>query len=183
MTKEDEEKKKKSDKLVKREPTPWWPWDFTRNMDDEFNEMRRSIERSLFWPRSRIGSDNRTLPEFYMPKMELDRTRMALMDIKDTGVELVIEAEMPGIPKENIDIQLTENSIEICGEMRSLKKDDTEGYIRQERSYSTCVRHMPLPSEIIPNKADATLEDGILHIKLPKKNPTPKEKTHTLKVK
>jgi HSP20 family protein len=108
---------------------------------------------------------------------------MAIMDIKDTGEELLIEAEMPGIPKENIDIQLTENSIEICGEIREEVKKDQEGYIRQERSYTTCQRQMPLPAEIVPDKADATLADGILHIKLPKKKPTPKEKTHTLKVK
>jgi HSP20 family protein len=182
MTKEDE-KKKKTDKLAKRDPTPWWPWDLTRSMDEEFDEMRRSIERSLFWPHSRIGSGIRAWPEYFRSGLESGSARMAIMDIKDTGEELLIEAEMPGIPKENIDIQLTENSIEICGEIREEVKKDQEGYIRQERSYTTCQRQMPLPAEIVPDKADATLADGILHIKLPKKKPTPKEKTHTLKVK
>ncbi len=182
MTIEDKNKKK-TDKLAKREPTPWWPWDFTRSMDEEFDEMRRSIERSLFWPHSRVGSGLVAWPEYFRPHLDIGSTRMVIMDIKDTGNELLIEAEMPGIPKENIDIHLTENSIEICGQVREEVKEEDKGYIRQERSYTTCQRQMPLPAEIVPDMADATLEDGILRIKLPKKTPTPKEKTHTLKVK
>ena len=117
------------------------------------------------------------------PEIERTWTKQPLMDIKDTGKELVIEAELPGIPKENIDIKLTENSIEICGEVKSEEKEEKEGYYRQERSYSTCYRNIPLPSEVIPNKADAKLEDGVLHIKLPKKKPTTKEKAHKVNVK
>ena len=176
-------KEEESEKLAVRETALMWPWNIFRGFDEEFDGLRRDIQRSLLWPRSRIGSTLIPWPDYFWSNTGLSETRMALLDIKDTGDELVIEAEMPGIPKENIDIQLTENSIEICGEMQSQEKDEKKGYIRQERSYSTCVRHMPLPSEIIPDKADAILEDGILRIKLPKKNPTTKEKVRTLKVK
>jgi HSP20 family protein len=75
------------------------------------------------------------------------------------------------------------DSIEICGEMKTEEKEEKEGYYRQERSYSTCYRQTPLPAEIIPGKADATLENGILHIKLPKKVPTSEVETHTVKIK
>lgn len=173
-----ETKSGKPEKLAVKEPALWKPMDIMRSLDEEFEEFRRNIERSLWWP-TRWGAP------IWMrwPEIDWAATRQPLMDIKDTGNELVIEAEMPGIPKENIDIQLTENSIEICGEVKSEEKEEKKGYYRQERSYSTCYRQMPLPAEIIPSKAEATLEDGILHIKIPKKKPTTKEKAHKVNVK
>jgi HSP20 family protein len=176
-------KTKKAEQLAVREPSQWHPWDLMRSLDEEFEEYRRNLERSLWHPARQRRHALLTWPEFYWPKLEWAETKMPLMDIKDTGKELVIEAEMPGIPKENIDIKLTENSIEICGEMKTEEKGEEEGYYRQERSYSTCYRQMLLPSEVIPQKADATLENGILHIKLPKKEPTPEVEAHTVKVK
>jgi HSP20 family protein len=164
-------------KLAIREPY-WQPFDIMRSLDEEFEDFRRNIERSLWWP-----TWWRRPTMMGWPEAERTWTKQPLMDIKDTGKELVIEAELPGIPKENIDIKLTENSIEICGEVKSEEKEEKEGYYRQERSYSTCYRQMPLPSEVIPNKADAKLEDGVLHIKLPKKKPTTKEKAHKVNVK
>lgn len=179
----DQKKEKKSEKLAPRETSAWWPWDYMHGFDKEFDRLRQNMQRSLFWPHSKIGSISRPIPKDYWPKNEWGNTRLALLDIRDNGDELLIEAEMPGIPKENINIELTENSIEICGEVKAEEEEEKEGYIKKERIYSTCVRHVPLPSEIIPEKADATLEDGILFIKLPKKSPKPKEKTHTLRVK
>jgi HSP20 family protein len=179
----EEENKKKSEKLAKRENGPWWLWDPPWGFDEDFENLRRSMERPLFWPRSRIGSLTWAWPEHFRSRLAQITNRTPLLDIKDTGDELLIEAEMPGISKENIDIQLTENSIQICGEVKTVEKDPDEGYIRQERVYTTCARQMPLPAEIIPGEADATLKDGILQIKLPKKKPTPKDKTHSLKIK
>jgi HSP20 family molecular chaperone IbpA len=180
---EESKDKKKSDKLIKRDRNAMWSWDNTFGFDNEFDDFRRQMERSLFWPRSSIGSPTWAWPEHFKSRVAQITNRTPLLDIRDNGDELLIEAEMPGISKEDIDIQLSENSIQICGEIKSVERDADEGYIRHERVYTTCARHMPLPSEIIPDEADATLEDGILHIKLPKKRPTPKEKTHSLKVK
>ncbi|UCE36151.1 MAG: Hsp20/alpha crystallin family protein [Thermoplasmata archaeon] len=175
-------KEEKSKKLIPREPSRSHSPDKLRSFDQELEEFRRNIDRALWWPRTRIGSTLLNWPDFYLPKLDWAETRQPLIDIKDTGKELVIEAEMPGIPKENIDIQLTENSIEICGEMKSVEEEE-EGYFHQERRFTTCYRNMPLPTEVIPNMADATLEDGILYITLPKKKPISKEKTHSVKVK
>lgn len=169
--------------MTVREPSLRSPLDLMRSFDEEFEEFRRNLELSLWHPTRRRRHALMNWPEFYWPKLEWAETKMPLMDIKDTGKELIIEAEMPSIPKQNIDIQLTENSIEICGEMKTEEKEEKEGYYRQERSYSTCYRQTPLPAEIIPGKADATLENGILHIKLPKKVPTSEVETHTVKIK
>ncbi|UCG68421.1 MAG: Hsp20/alpha crystallin family protein [Thermoplasmata archaeon] len=176
-------KKTEPEKLAVRESPKLRTQDMLRSFDEEIETFRRNLERSLWWPQSRIGSTLLAWPEYYWPKLEWTDIKSPLMDIKDTGRELIIEAEMPRIPKENIDIQLTGNSIEICGELKTKEKEEDEGYYRQERSYTTCFRQVPLPGEAIPGKADATLEDGILHIKIPKKKSTPREKVHSVKVK
>jgi HSP20 family protein len=182
-----EEKKKKkakkgddaerSEKLAVQEQAAWQPFDIMRRMDQEFEDFRRNIERSLWWPSTWSRGSMFRWPEF----RTLD-IKQPLIDIKDTGTELIVEAELPGIPKENIDIQVTENSIEICGEVKSLEEKEKEGYYRQERSYSTCYRQTPLPDEVIPSKADATMENGILKVKIPKKKPIKDTKAHSVKV-
>ena len=178
-----EKKTEKAEKLIAREPSLWHPLGMARRLDDEFEELRRNIE-SPFWLSRRWRSPHlMRFPEFHWPEIDWTETRMPLVDIKDTGKELVLEAEMPGIPKENIDIKVTEDSIEICGEVKTVEKEEEEGYYRHERSYSRCFRKMPLPTEVIPDKADATLKGGILHIKIPKKKPTSKEEGHTIKIK
>lgn len=178
-----EKKTEKVKKIAVREPFLWHPTDITRRLDEDFEELRRNIERSFLWPGEWRRPTLMRLPEFRWPEIDWSETRMPLMDIKDTGKELVLEAEMPGIPKENIDIQVTENAIEICGETKTVEKEEEEGYYRHERSYSKCFRQMPLPAEVIPEKADATLKEGILHIKIPKKKPTVKAKGHSIKIK
>jgi HSP20 family protein len=179
----EETKSQKSKKLAVKEQPNWAQRDMVRSFEEEYDDFRRNIERAMLWPHSRIGSTLLNWPEFYWPKLDWAETRKPLIDIKDTGKELVIEAEMPGIPKENIDIQLTENSIEICGEMKTEEEEDDEGYFHQERRYTTCYRQVPLPSEVVPSRADATLEDGILYITLPKKKTTSREKTFSVKIK
>lgn len=182
-----ERKTEKAEKLAVQEPFLWHPMDVMRRLDEEFEEFKRNIEGSLWWSAGWRRPALMRLPKLRSairwPEVDWTETRMPLVDIKDTGKELVLEAEMPGIPKEDIDIQVTENSIEICGEVKTEKKEEEKGYYRQERSYSKCFRQMPLPAEVIPNKADATLKDGVLHIKIPKKKPTPKVKTHKIKIK
>jgi len=165
-------------KLAVNRSYMWEPLDLMRSLDAEFDEFRRAIERNLWWP-----------TVWRRPTMESWGepgwlgTRLPILDIRDTGKELVIEAEMPGIPKENIDIQVTEKAIEICGEMRSEEKDGREGYVRQERSYSTCYRQVPLPAEVEPNQVNAELKDGILTITMPKRKPKEEIKKHKVNVK
>lgn len=178
-----EKKTEKAEKLIVREPSLWHPLGMARRLDEDLEEFRRNIERSFFWSGSLRRQMLLRAPNFHWPEIDWTETRMPLVDIKDTGKELVLEAEMPGIPKENIDIKVTENSIEICGEVKTVEKEEEEGYYRHERSYSRCFRQMPLPTEVIPDKADATLKEGILHIKIPKKKATSKEKGHTIKIK
>ncbi|MFQ6127364.1 MAG: Hsp20/alpha crystallin family protein [Thermoplasmata archaeon] len=187
MAKKKEKKEEKVPVEIKRfAGPPWHPrWgDMLRRMDEDFEDFQRWMDRSFWRPGAWLMSRPWRRREWLRgwPERPLFEIREPLVDIKDTGKEIVVEAEMAGIPKENIDISLTEDSIEISGEMESKEEEEEEGYYRHERSYKTCLRQMPLPAEVIPNKARARLEGGILRIDIPKKKPTPKRKGHRVKI-
>lgn len=179
-----EKKDEESEKLAVREPRWIWdPWEMMRRFDEEFEDFRRDIERA-FWEPSFFSRPRLfRWPRLKFPEIGLREVKEPLVDIRDTGKELVVEAEIPGIPKENIDIELTEDSIKLSGEIERKDEEEREGYYRQEISRSSFYREMSLPEEIIPGKSEAELEDGILKITLPKKTPTEEPKTHKLKVK
>ncbi|MFQ6107465.1 MAG: Hsp20/alpha crystallin family protein [Thermoplasmata archaeon] len=187
MSKKKKEKKEeklpvKIRKYVVPPRSPRWG-DVLRRTDEDFEDFWTRMERD-FWEPGAWGMRpwGRRWPQRW-PETPLFDIREPLVDIRDTGREIVVEAEMAGIPKENIDINLTEDSIEIRGETELREEEEDEGYYRRERSYSTCFRQMPLPAEVIPDKAKATLEGGILRIDIPKKKPTPKKKGHKVRIK
>lgn len=178
-------KKKKEEKvptrtgaLARRRPRYLHPWDIMRRLDEEFESFRKDLERSIWWPgRWRLSS----LAEW--PETSWPEVREPLVDVRDTGKDIVVEAEMAGIPRENIDVRVTEDSVEISGDMETAEEKEEEGgYYHQERSFARCYRRMPLPTEVIPEKADAKLTEGILRIKIPKKTPTPKAKGYKVKI-
>lgn len=181
--KENKKQREKKKELVVREASSaGFPAATMRDLDNAFDEFRRDIVRSLGWPLLRRHSLF-NWPENYWPKLEWVRMRKPLVDIRDNGKEIIVDVEMPGIPKENIDIQVSANSIEICGELHSENEMEEEGYLRRERSFSTCYRQMPLPTEVIPDGVDAIYEDGMLRVRLPKKDPSPSEKPRKIKIK
>lgn len=179
------EQTKEQNRMAIMEPMMWHPQEIMRRLDREFEDFRRNFERSFWWPKwwNEVGLES-GFSLAGRPGMRLATTRTPLMDIKDTGSELVIKAEMPGVPKENIDVHLTETSIEICGEIRTEEKEDGEDYLRRERRYSTCFRQVPLPAEVLPDEADATMEEGILRVVVPKKKTEPmaREKARRVKI-
>lgn len=99
-------------------------------------------------------------------------TKITPLDLVDTGNEFKIIADMPGISKKNLDVNITPNAISICGETKIESKEEEKGYLRHERSYSTICRNLTFPEEVNPEKAEATLKDGILEVVVSKKTPS-----------
>lgn len=81
--------------------------------------------------------------------------------------ELVIRAELPGINKDNVKVELRDDSIVLSGERQEERKDEREGFLRTERFYGTFYREIPLPSDVDTSKATATFRDGVLEITMP----------------
>lgn len=98
------------------------------------------------------------------------------IDISDDEKNIYVEAEIPGVKKDNIDISLQDNILTIKGEKKeeTEEKKDNKNYYRSERSYGSFTRSFTLPSEVNPKTCNAKFEDGILKIEIAKSQPKPR---------
>jgi HSP20 family protein len=124
-------------------------------MDRLIDEVfRRPLFSSLLSQRMGGGSG---MEELYPP-----------VDIYEDGESVVVKAEIPGIKKENLDIQLTADSITISGRKSSEEKVEQKDFFRLERSFGSFTRRFPLPVETMTEKARASFKDGVLEVRIPK---------------
>ena len=91
------------------------------------------------------------------------------VDIMETDSELVITSDMPGLSKDDIQIKVSEDAIEVSSEVKKEEKEEEKGYIRRERVYRKFYRKLPLPVSVDAEKAKATYKNGVLEVRLPKK--------------
>ena len=129
---------------------------------DPFEEMKRF--------RKEI---EKTFEEFYK-KPAISRTERALMsapltDIQETDKEIIARVDLPGIEKKDIDLKITENMLGIKAEKKQEETEKKKGFFRQERSYAGYQRAFTLPAKVIPDKAAAEFKNGVLTVKMPKK--------------
>lgn len=80
----------------------------------------------------------------------------------------MVKAELPGIQKEDIDINMTEDTIMISGEKKKEEKVEKKDYYSLERSYGSFKRSLSLPVAVQTEKASAKFKDGVLEIRIQK---------------
>jgi len=170
------EKKKTKGELIPREYTG--PPGMMREFDRMFDEFRSGFENIFLMP-SGFGFERPS--GWMMPSLEM--AREPLVDLADMGDKFELTAEMPGIPKDKIDIQLSDDSIEIKAEVEEEKEEKEKEYCCKERSYRSFYRKMSLPDDVISEKADAKMAGGVLKITLPKKEPKKMPETKKIEVK
>jgi HSP20 family protein len=102
------------------------------------------------------------------------------IDVYQTDEEIVIESTVAGVDPDNIDIDISSESVTIRGERRREEEVVEDNYLYQECYWGKFSRSIILPQEIDPDKAKADFKNGILKIKLPKIS---KGRTRKLKVK
>lgn len=105
-----------------------------------------------------------------------------LVDIKETADAFEVHAELPGIDKADIAIQMTGNTLTLSGERRRQDEGANENYHRVERSFGRFSRSFSFPGDVDPGKIDAALDRGVLVITIPKREET-KPKPIEIKVK
>jgi HSP20 family protein len=76
----------------------------------------------------------------------------------------IVRAELPGVKKEDVDVELTDDALTIRGERREEQEEEREGYYRSEREYGQFYRVVPLPEGVIGESAQATFRDGVLEV-------------------
>ena len=93
------------------------------------------------------------------------------LDLTETDKEYVVRCEVPGIHKENLDINLTGNVLRITGHRDAVKETKDEMYLCQEREVGRFVRMLKLPVAVDEANINATYQDGILTVNVPKAEP------------
>jgi HSP20 family protein len=94
---------------------------------------------------------------------------LAPIDVYQTDDDVVIEASMPGVKPEDIDISVTGDTLTLRGEVREEKETTGEREYRvRERRYRHFARSLTLPSTVDSDKAAATMDNGILTLRIPK---------------
>lgn len=82
--------------------------------------------------------------------------------------QLVIRADLPGLKKDDVQIELRDDSVVIQGERQEERKEEREGFYSTERTYGRFYREIPLPEGADTNQATATFRDGVLEIAIPR---------------
>ena len=92
------------------------------------------------------------------------------VDIKEKDGKYLIEADLPGMAEDDIDLDLHDNILTIKGERKSEFKEEKEGYYHAERSLGSFRKDIPFNEQVNPDKVKADLKNGILHIEVSKKD-------------
>jgi HSP20 family protein len=97
---------------------------------------------------------------------------MPSMDIIDRDKEVVIRAEMPGLEREDITVDVSDHMLTIRGERKRQTEEREEDYYRREIGTVAFARSLSLPEEVEADSAKAAYRDGVLEVTLPKKAPS-----------
>jgi len=90
------------------------------------------------------------------------------LDVYETKEQVVIKAALPGVKPEETEVTITGDTLTIRGESKEEKEIEEENYIRKERHFGSFARSVTLPAGLEADKAEATFENGVLTLKIPK---------------
>jgi HSP20 family protein len=105
---------------------------------------------------------------FVRPGVTWGEGGLVPMDVYATDDDFVLEANLPGVKPEEVDITVENNTLTISGEAHSSRKEEEGATILQEIRRGRFTRTLTLPAGLEPDKAKATFEDGVLTLRIPK---------------
>lgn len=162
-----------SKKTPPRGLTPYWgpSWD---DMEKSIENFKKDLEKSFA-----------TFPSFRVPSLAVPKMSQfpeTSCDVIDEGGQLRVKMNIPGIKKNEVKLNVADNSIEITAGHKEAKEDKKKNYLRKERSEVSYYRTLPLPEKVYSGKAKAKLNDGVLEVVLPKITPTSKPQKRLIHV-
>ncbi len=128
-------------------------WPFGPNLFEEIDAMFRQP-----WRR------------WWAPLLPAEETAaVPAVDVFEEGDSVVVKAELPGMKKEEIEIELAGDVLTISGKKEKEEKVEKKDYFRYERTAGAFSRSVTLPVEVVPEKVTAELREGVLEVRAPKK--------------
>jgi HSP20 family protein len=128
-------------------------WDPTRELDTLQSEFNRLFDTFL-------GSGGRGDVRA--------RRWVPAMDLVETDDHLVLKADLPGMSKDDLNIEVKDNVLTVSGERKAEHEDKTDGYYRIERAFGSFSRSLTLPQGIESSAINADFTDGVLEVRIPK---------------
>jgi len=156
--------------MVTRRCQTWLERDF----DTIFDDFRRSFDLMLgpYFPLEKRMQELGLTPVKYPP-----------LDFIDEGTHYVIHAELPGFTREDVEVQVTSDGLSIRAKKETEKEDTQKNYLHRERVYSSFERSVAFPEDVNAAKAEGNMKDGILELRIPKKEPKPEAKPRKIELK
>ena len=102
------------------------------------------------------------------------------INMYETKNEVVVKAALPGVKPEEVEVMITGNTLTISGESKEENEVKEKDYMRKERQFASFTRSVTLPDGLKADQADASFENGVLTLKVPK---TEGAKPKTIQVK
>lgn len=146
-----------------RELTPVEPQRFRAPFEEMERFFEEAFRRPFFAPS--------WMPRIKLPEMMGEVSPS--VDIFEDGNDVVVKAEVPGMRKDDIDVNLTQDTITISGQKAAEEKVERKDFYRLERTFGSFTRKLRLPADIQTEKARASFKDGVLEVRIPK-SPTAK---------
>ena len=142
-----------SQTLPERRSTATERWEPLNELEQMTERMRRMLEQTF----SGFG---------WSPQLSERAGWSPLVDLEENDDAYVVEADLPGVKRENVNVELVGNELAIAGE---IKEPERKGTVRrQSRRTGRFSYRVSLPSHLDPEKVEAKLEDGVLRVTVPK---------------
>ena len=166
-----ETKEKESKALATRKPAEIMPRAY---------EMERWFDRMVedFWRRP---FPSLLRPERWWPAETGMMMRMPAVDVYEDKDHVVIKAEIPGLAKEDISVQVTDSTLMIKGEKKREEEVKEDDYYRCERAFGAFTRAVNLPCDVKADQVKASFKNGVLEVRMPKTEEA-KKKAITVKI-
>lgn len=130
---------------------------FQRDVDRMFDEMWHGFDLPTF---GRLGRGDMMSPR---------------VDVSEADDNILVTVELPGMDETDVELLWSDNVLTIKGEKKAEHEQKERGYTYTERSYGSFERRIPIDSEVVSDKLDATFKNGVLTVTLPK---TPEARKH-----
>lgn len=128
------------------------PFQAIDQMHDEMNSVVKKTFGRVDWPNA-IGSN------------------AGAMNIHETDKEYVLEIQVPGYREDEVNLELTDNTLTVSGEKKAEDKEENRNYLRREWEHATFSRSVRFSQPIAEDKVEAKLSDGTLKVTAPKVEP------------
>jgi HSP20 family protein len=142
------------------------PFEMMRQMSREMDRMMSALAMgsplfgSQFRPLLARGWDD---------EWATSRTWVPQIDVEQRGDAILVRADLPGVRKEDVQVEITEEGLMLSGERREEREEgaESQGYRAYERTYGRFYRTIPLPQKVNVDQLKAKMRDGVLEITIP----------------